>query len=43
MDLTDRDVIVNYHAHEECEQFHSELKTDMDLERLPSGNFRQTS
>ena len=28
-----------YHAHGECEQFHSEIKTDMDLERLPSGKF----
>ena len=23
----------------ECEQFHSEIKTDMDVERLPSGKF----
>ena len=28
-DFTDSDVIVHYHAHGECEQFHSELKTDM--------------
>ncbi len=28
-----------YHAHGTSEQFHSELKTDMDLERLPSGKF----
>ncbi len=39
-DFTDRDVIAHYHAHGECEQFHSELKTDMDLERLPSGKFQ---
>ncbi len=38
-DFTDRDVIAHYHAHGECEQFHSELKTDMDLEWLPSGKF----
>lgn len=38
-DFTDRDVITHYHAHGECEQFHSELKTGMDLERLPSGKF----
>lgn len=38
-DFTDREVIALYHAHGECEQFHSELKTDMDLERLPSGKF----
>lgn len=33
------DVIGLYHAHGECGQFHSEIKTDMDLERLPSGKF----
>ena len=38
-DFSDRDVIGHYHAHGESEQFHSELKTDMDLERLPSGKF----
>ena len=37
--FTDREVIEHYHAHGESEQFHSELKTDMDLERLPSGKF----
>lgn len=36
---TDQEVIDLYHAHGECEQFHSEIKTDMDLERLPSGKF----
>ena len=39
-DFTDRDVTAHYHAHGECGQFHSELKTDMDLERLPSGKFQ---
>ena len=39
LDLSDEDVIANYHAHGQCEQYHSELKTDMDLERLPSGKF----
>jgi hypothetical protein len=39
-DFTDRDVIARYHAHGECERFHSELKTDMDLERPPSGKFQ---
>ena len=29
-----------YHDHGTSEQFHSELKTDMDLERLPSGKFQ---
>ena len=36
---TDQEVIESYHAHAECEQYHSELKTDMDVERLPSGKF----
>lgn len=36
---TDREVIALYHAHGECEQYHSEIKSDMDLERLPSGKF----
>lgn len=38
-DFTDRELIGLYHAHGESEQFHSELKSDMDLERLPSGKF----
>jgi len=37
--MTDVEVIQNSHAHGECEQFHSEIKTDMDVERLPSGKF----
>lgn len=37
--FSDRDVIGHYHAHGESEQFHSELKTDMGPERLPSGKF----
>ena len=28
-----------YHAHGESEQYHSEIKTDMDVGRLPSGKF----
>ena len=36
---SDDDIIKGYHAHGECEQFHSEIKTDMDVERLPSGKF----
>jgi len=28
-----------YHQHGEMEQFHSEIKSDMDVERLPSGKF----
>lgn len=37
--LCDQDIIDLYHAHGECEQFHSEIKSDMDVERLPSGKF----
>jgi hypothetical protein len=33
------EVIELYHQHATSEQFHSELKTEMDLERLPSGKF----
>ena len=36
---TDEEIIELYHAHGESEQFHSEIKTDMDVERLPSGKF----
>lgn len=32
-------VVELYHAHGTSEQFHSELKSDMDVERLPSGDF----
>jgi hypothetical protein len=32
--------ILLYHEHGESEQFHSELKSDMDLERLPSKYFQ---
>ena len=35
----DKEIIALYHAHGECEQYHSEIKTDMDMERLPSGKF----
>lgn len=37
--LPDETVIGLYHAHGESEQYHSEIKTDMDVERLPSGKF----
>jgi hypothetical protein len=32
-------VIHRYQRHGTHEQFHSEIKTDLDLERLPSGKF----
>jgi len=40
---TPDDVIAIYHEHGTSEQFHSELKSDMDLERLPSGKFATNS
>jgi hypothetical protein len=36
---TPEEVIELYHAHGTSEQFHSELKSDMGIERLPSGKF----
>ena len=33
------DIIALYADHGTSEQFHSELKTDLDIERLPSGKF----
>jgi len=33
------DVINLYHDHGTSEQYHSEIKSDMDLERLPSEDF----
>ena len=36
---SDDEIIDQYHAHGESEQYHSEIKTDMDVERLPSGKF----
>lgn len=37
--MSDEEIIRHYHAHGECEQYHSEIKSDMDVERLPSGKF----
>jgi hypothetical protein len=37
------ETILLYHDHGTSEQFHSELKTDMDLERLPSGHLTTNS
>ena len=37
--LSAESIIALYQDHGTSEQFHSELKTDMDLERLPSGKF----
>lgn len=37
------EIIKLYHDHSTSEQFHSELKSDMDVERLPSSNFDTNS
>jgi len=37
--LPDEKVIALYNDHATSEQFHSEIKSDMDMERLPSGKF----
>ena len=39
LELPAEEVIALYHAHGTCEQFHSELKSDLGLERFPSGKF----
>ncbi len=39
LDCCDEEVIKLYHKHGESEQFHSEIKSDMGVERLPSGKF----
>jgi hypothetical protein len=38
-----QEVIRLYHDHGTSEQFHSEIKSDMGLERLPSGHFKSNS
>lgn len=38
-EATEEEIIELYHSHATSEQFHSEIKTDMDIERLPSGKF----
>lgn len=37
--MSDDEIIEHYHAHGKCGQFHSEIKSDMDVERLPSEKF----
>jgi hypothetical protein len=39
LDLPQEKIITLYNKHALSEQFHSEFKTDLDLERLPSGKF----
>lgn len=38
-ECTENECIEGYHDHGTSEQFHSELKTDMGIEKLPSGKF----
>jgi len=37
LELADEAIIALYREHATSEQYHSEFKTDLDLERLPSG------
>ena len=39
LEMSAEDIIELYRQHATSEQFHSEFKTDLDLERLPSGKF----
>jgi Transposase DDE domain group 1 len=39
LDLPAAEIVKLYQGHGTHEQFHSEFKTDLDLERLPSGKF----
>ena len=39
LDRGEEEVIKLYEGHGLCEQFHSEFKSDLDIERLPSGKF----
>jgi Transposase DDE domain group 1 len=39
LDLPEKDVIRLYEGRGTSEQFHAEIKSDMDMERLPSGKF----
>jgi hypothetical protein len=39
LDLVEEKVIALYRDHGTSEQFHSEMKSELDLERLPSGKF----
>ena len=38
-EIADEQIIALYRDHATHEQFHAEFKTDMDLNRLPSGKF----
>ena len=40
VDFPDEDIIELYHKHGEMEQYHSEIKTDLCAEQLPSRKFK---
>jgi len=40
LNLTAEETEALYHSHGTSEQYHSEFKSDMDMERLPSGKFQ---
>ena len=40
VDFRDEEIIELYHRHGEMEQYHSEIKTDLGAEQLPSGKFK---
>jgi hypothetical protein len=40
LDLDAKEAEKQYHNHGTMEQYHSEFKSDMDMERLPSGKFQ---
>lgn len=39
LEWSNDEIISSYHAYGKCEQNHSELKTDMDVKRIPSGDY----
>ena len=39
IDFADETIIELYQKHGEMEQYHSEIKTDLNAEQLPSGKF----
>jgi Transposase DDE domain group 1 len=40
LDLPEADIVALYCQHATAEQFHSEIKSELDLERMPSGYFK---
>lgn len=40
LDIPAEKIVELYNNHGTSEQFHSEIKSDMDIEKLPSGNFK---